>query len=98
MITSLKTSEGYIFAVSEWWICNVNGHLQDDGEYCQVREMWIHPAHRSVSTLREIVHKMNNDKFMLNVKWVYWRRDKYEKISKLFPRERFIKEMSYGRQ
>ncbi len=91
MVSVLKNEEGYVIAYSEWWVCNVNGHIQDKGEYCQVRELWIHPKHRNKGTIYKMIKLIDQGEFMENVKWVYWNRSKYDRLSRLIPRDKIAK-------
>ena len=105
MIQVLKEERGFVYAYCEWWVCNVNGVICDDGEYCQVREMWIHPDYRpsvfspSKEAFWEMILKMDKDPLMKSVKWVYWNRQKYDRPSKLYLRGEIVKRgESYGRK
>lgn len=99
MISTLKNLDGYPIAYLEWEIVNVQGQFEENGEYCYIQNYWIHPIWRSENRLIlfELSHQINDHKFSKNMKWIYWRRYKYnERLSKLYPKERFLKGDNYG--
>ena len=101
MISCLKDNNGFIFAYLEWQIVNVMGQFEDNGEYCYIQDYWIHPAWREEHKyiLAELSQQINDHKFSKNLKWIYWNREKYnDRLSKLYPKEKFLKGESYGKQ
>ena len=99
MINMLYNSGGFPFAIIEWQIVNVQGQFEDDGEYCYIQDYWIHPAWRSEHKiiLTELSQQIADHKFSKNLKWIYWRRYKYnDRLSKLYSKDRFLKGEYYG--
>jgi len=101
MLSYIKNSNDYITAYLEWQIVNVQGQFEDGGEYCYIQDYWIHPAwrceHRII--LAELSQQIADHKFSKNLKWIYWQRDKYkDRLSKLYPKEKFLKGDIYGKQ
>lgn len=101
MLSTLKNSDGYVISYLEWEIVNVQGQFEEGGEYCYIQSYWIHPFWRDENRLilSELSQQINDDKFSKNVKWIYWNREKYnDRLSKLYPKERFLKGGIYGEQ
>ena len=95
MIQTLKTERGYVYAYIEYSIVNAQGQFQDLGEYCFIHHLWIHPEYRTTNShvrkIGELIQKVNEDKFMANVRFVYWLRERRNGRQVIFPRTRLAK-------
>jgi hypothetical protein len=97
MVQVLTYERGYVYAYIEYSIVDIKGQFKDLGEYCFVHHLWIHPEHRVTSfnphwsVLPELIQKMNKDKFMQNVRFIYWLNLKHKERQVIFPRKRLQK-------
>jgi len=99
MIVNLKNFDNFIFAYLEWQIVNARGQFEDSGEYCYIQNYWINEKWRSEYRiiLAELSQQIADHKFSKNLKWIYWRRYKYnDRLSKLYSKDRFLKGDKYG--
>ena len=98
MIATLKDERGYVYAYIEYHILDEKSQFKDFGEYCFIQTLWVHPCRRRTSfnpyinELKGLIKKVNEDKFMKNVKWVSWWNEKHDdRPTPNYPRERLAK-------
>lgn len=77
MVSYLKTRDGYIYALAEWFIVDHEGYNSANGEYVFVKDLWIHDKQRFKDAIKYIIFDIN-DRCRL-AKYVYWNRTKYNK-------------------
>ena len=92
MISTLKNPGNYVTAYMEWHVCNKLGIPIKDGEYCNVRDLWVHEAYDGKKAISEFITILDEHPSTHNVKWIYWYRTKYnDRPSRLFRREKAAK-------
>ncbi len=91
MISCHKNVADFITAYIEWYILNKFGQFQENGEYLYIHDLWIHSSKRGTRVLNYLIHKIDTHPVAYNCKWVYWSREKYNRLTRLFPRERLAK-------
>jgi hypothetical protein len=98
MIQVLNDERGYVYAYIEYHILDDRGQFKDGGEYCFVQDLWIHKDYRRTDfnphlwVLRDLIQKVDKDKFMKDVRWVCWLNMKSgERPTPNYPRERLAK-------
>ncbi len=97
MIHTLHNPDGFIYAYASFITVDFFGKPKNEGFYIHISDVWIHGSYRNGEALKELIRHIDNHPECKNAKFVYWRRDKYDRISKTYDRERFIKkEHSHG--
>jgi len=92
MISTLKNTDGYIYAYVIWKTVCKEGTWEKHGEYIFVREMWIHKRFEGTETYKQLIHLIDIHPNTVNAKWVYWKRTKYnERLSPTYSRDRLSK-------
>lgn len=91
-MTSYTTNDdGYISGLIEWYVLDYKGQFKNDGECLYINFCWIHPKERRTKILKELIRWIDNNELSKTCKWVYWNRFKYNRVSKLYSRERLAK-------
>jgi len=91
MIVYEQDNLGFIVGFLEFEIVNDLGQFENYGKYIYVQGGWIHPTLRNTEVIKKLIRKIDSHEFCHNSQWVYWRRGKYNRLSKPFPRERLAK-------
>ena len=47
MVLVHKNKDGYIYAILEWDVVDINGKTQNNGKYAYIRDLWIHKDYSS---------------------------------------------------
>ena len=77
MITSLKTDEGYLYAVIEW--------EQIDKERILIKYVWVHENHRGNGAIPGMVVRMAQNKDTHSTDFIGWERGDMNKPLKWYP-------------
>ena len=91
MVSVLDNQEGFLTGYIEWYVLNEHGQFQENGDYIYIHEIWIHPLQRKKKALKHLIQKIDKDPLGYTAKWVYWSREKYNRLTRPFPRERLAK-------
>jgi len=95
MVTCLKNDEDFIYAYIEWQILDEDAQFKNGGEYCFIQDLWVHPAWRKGQCIPALIPLINEHKFMVNVKYIYWTNlSKNEKLCGPYNRRRFVEKRS----
>ena len=78
MLITLKDPGGKVIAYSEYGVVDNRGKDAEDGEYCFVRESWIHEDYRDKGLLQKMV-LMGGEQHP-QLKWIYFEREGNEKL------------------
>jgi len=93
MIYTLHTKDDLIYAYASFITVDIDGKPKNEGLYIYVENVWVHNSYRDGKTLMKLVKGIDKHPECKNAKFVYWRRDKYDRISRPYLRERFNKEL-----
>lgn len=88
MVDHIADYDGKVIAYIEWSVTNKDGILDDNGEYCFIREMWIWDkvrGDRGRKMIRSFIKKISEN--LPQLKYAYWKRHKYNGRVKVFKRE-----------
>ena len=97
MIHTLHTKENLIYAYVVFYTKDQYGQFVDKGLYIHVEDMWIYDSCRGSKVIKELITYIDNHPETIHATHVYWRRSKYDRLSKSYPRSNFInREMIYG--
>lgn len=91
MIETLKNKDGFVYAYSQYYIVNEAGDLDINGDRLFISEVWIHDEYRNTDCLSELCRLMFENNDTQKTLYVYWKRRKYGKMSKLYPISKFFK-------
>ena len=83
MITSLKTKDGFIWALIEW--------EQIDNEKILIKYAWVHDNFRSNGAIPDMVKLMCQDKTLHNTQFVGWERGEKNKQFRWYPLHRILR-------
>ncbi len=88
MIEILKDENDNIKAVCEYYIVDIEGHFDKDGEFVWVNEVYINPQYRNSGILQKffgiLINKCPQAKF-----GYFWRQNKYP--DEKFPNRKSIR-------
>lgn len=99
MLEILRTDEGIIKAVAEYYVVNSDGSMNDKGLYAWICEVEINPQYRNNGCLKEFLRL--GIKRYPQLKFIYFKRLKYNGRIKLYSIEKWlslIKEDSNGKR
>ena len=85
MITSLKTNDGFIYALIEW--------EQVDNDKILIKYAWVHDNHRSNGAIPNMVNIMCHDKTLSNTQFVGWERGEKHKQFRWYPLYRILRRL-----
>ena len=87
MISSLKTKEGYLYALIEW--------EQIDKDHILIKYSWVHENYRNNGAIPSMVRLMMDDETTHDTDFVGWERGKENKQLKLkwYPVHRILKHL-----
>ena len=91
MVHTLHTKEDFIYAYVVFKTVDEHGKAKNEGLYIYVEDMWIHDSFRRSEVFKELVKYIDNHPQTANAVGVYWRREKYNRFSKIYKREAFLK-------
>ena len=92
MVDHITDFDGKVIAYCEWSVTDNQGKLDDKGEYCFVRELWIWEGKRGKSQIiRSFIKQITES--LPQLKYAYWKRPKHSSRVKTFTREAL-----YGRE
>lgn len=94
MIYTLHTKEDFIYAYVVFRTVDKFGKPKNFGEYIYIEEIWIHRDFRNRKILKKLIEHIDNHNQTIYATHVYWRSDKYKRISKTYLKDRFIKRES----
>ena len=91
MIVSIRNSEGFVVAYSEFEVVDNSGKRVENSDYLFIRKLWIHSQFRDF-LLGSVIKKIWRIIKHKGCKYVYWERSKYGfKISKTYSIKKFLK-------
>lgn len=88
MVTVLKDKKDFICAYIEWHVVDEEGKLDDFGTHIFIYDLWIHPFYRKTRALNYLIHKVDKDPKSYSARWVYWRNNRRNHVTKCFSRKR----------
>ena len=98
MISTLKTTDGFIEAYIEWRVVNDLGKMKENGEYIYVADLWIHPSARFKGAIKDLIVLIDQDERSHNAHSVYWTNLKHkERITPTYTKERLLRKVQYGK-
>ena len=90
MVAALHDKEGKVVAYVDYEIVDKNGIWCNNGEYCFVRHLFIHPSVKDKYTLKDFVMK-EHARFP-SVRFLYYQREeKGDKRMRFYPITRFYR-------
>ena len=90
-VVTLKNGEGYVFALADFWVVDSSGTPRKEGQYIYIKDIWIHKKYRGKKVIEELIPLIDKHKYCGNVIGVYWRNDKFGRLTKVFSRKRLAK-------
>lgn len=87
MLLLRKDKEDKVIAYVEYTIVDKYGHPCEVGQYCWVRDIWVHRSIRHQFTLKDFVEE-GHEKFP-TVRWLYYKRGKYNDRMSIYDITRF---------
>ena len=90
MIAILKEND-LVYAYCEYNVVNKSGQFDNQGLFLYIAELWISPEYRGFKSLKLMISEIENDPKTKCTRYVYYNRDKYEKLSKPILKEKFLK-------
>ena len=81
-IEHIKDDEGKIVSFIEWNLCDKQGINTVGGEYCFVKELWVHDSFTHKNIIRYYINLIYSK--ANTIKYAYWERHKYNKRIKMF--------------
>lgn len=91
MIYTLHNNEDLIYAYVTFLTVDEFGKAKNEGLYIHISDIWINSSYRNRDVLKELIFHIDNHIECKNAKFVYWRREKYNRISKTYSRDRLSK-------
>jgi hypothetical protein len=88
MIEIIREDDGIIRGVIEYYIVDINGVLDDKGEYAWVLECEIAPQYRGNGCLKKLMTKIVIRYPQL--KFGYFKRNKYDDRIRLYSRNQLL--------
>ncbi len=76
MLEIIKTSEGEIKAVCEYYVVDINGNMDDKGLYCWVNDSYVSKSAQNNGILKSFV-RIVIDKYP-QLQFCYFWREKYK--------------------
>ena len=87
MLSTLKTSEGYIYALIDW--------EQVDKDHILIKYSWVHVNYRSNGAIPNMVKLMIEDKSTNDTDFVAWERGERGRKIRWYPVHRILRRI-YG--
>jgi len=90
MVSVSKDNDGKVIGFLEWRQVGQSGFDKFRGEYLWINDLWIHSDYKNSWP---IYRQMMNEALFkgIDVKFIYFKREKYEGRIKLYTRERIMK-------
>ena len=91
MLEVLRTKDGEIKAVCEWYLVNINGEYDKDGIYCWINECEVSKQFENAGCLREFIKIITSNWPQLQFGY-FWRKRKYpNREPRIYSRSRWLK-------
>ena len=90
MVAVKYDTDGRVVAYVDYEIVDKDGHWCNNGDYCFVRYLFIHPSVKNKYTLKDFV--MKEHMRFPSVKWLYYQRqEKGDDKMRCYPITRFYR-------
>jgi len=91
LITDYKNESGYIYAYIVWNIVDGETRICDNGKYIAINGLWVHPEFRHLGIIKTMVADLWKDGRTKTVEYVFYLREKGNKMSGIIPIYKFIR-------
>ena len=91
MIKTYENYDGYVYSYIVWNIVDGETRICDDGKYISIDGMWVHPDYRHTGIIKDMVKSLFKDERTKNIEFIFYLREKGNKMSGIIPAYKFIK-------
>ncbi len=89
MVSTLKNSDGLVYAYMAWRIVDEKGYANNSGHYLYIVDTWIHDSYRKNRTLKNLFLQLDRDPRVKDVAGIYWENLKRnERLTPLYQRSK----------
>ena len=89
MLEIIRDNDKNIIACCEWYLVDINGKMDDKGNYVWINEVEINPSQRGNGLLKKFI-KIITDKAPQS-EYGYFQRRKYKDRVRMYSRKKWLK-------